>query len=384
MVRKTRVAVVWTEISGYLSACLRALSRVSDIELLVISDLANRSSESRRSFTQENFAWITDFRTVRGGNAKKRCAQIGASLLEFHPEVVIMNFQWRYLESYFVMAEVKRRQIFVVAAMDNTWADSVKQRAAILANRSIALLRPDAVWVPGERSLQYARRLFGGSIPVWMGLYSADSELFTQFAERKSFLGSDWPKSFLYVGRFSPEKGLANLLRAYDDYRNCTQGPWDLVLVGSGDLQSQSEGRAGVRVLPFQQPSEVARLMASSGAFVLPSWHEPWGVVLHEAALSGLPIICSDSCGASVELVQNGFNGFVFPTRGVAELKKCLVAISTDRHRAAQMGQNSMLLGRRVSTTLWAQTLVLGVKALRPDLFPPSLQISPSGKSETI
>jgi glycosyltransferase involved in cell wall biosynthesis len=50
--------------------------------------------------------------------------------------------------------------------------------------------------------------------------------------------------------------------------------------------------------------------MQNSGAFILPSTFEPWALVLHEAASAGLPIICTDVCGASPHFVINNYNGY--------------------------------------------------------------------------
>ena len=38
---------------------------------------------------------------------------------------------------------------------------------------------------------------------------------------------------------------------------------------------------------------------------------EPWGVVIHEAAAAGLPIIASHLCGATTAYVRDGVNGFI-------------------------------------------------------------------------
>jgi 1,2-diacylglycerol 3-alpha-glucosyltransferase len=52
---------------------------------------------------------------------------------------------------------------------------------------------------------------------------------------------------------------------------------------------------------------------AFAGAFIHPAIQEQWGLVVNEAAASGLPILCSDTVGAAAELVNDGVNGFAFP-----------------------------------------------------------------------
>ena len=44
----------------------------------------------------------------------------------------------------------------------------------------------------------------------------------------------------------------------------------------------------------FIQPKYLNDLLLNSSALILPSRYEPWGVIVHEAAAAGLPIIISD------------------------------------------------------------------------------------------
>ncbi len=47
--------------------------------------------------------------------------------------------------------------------------------------------------------------------------------------------------------------------------------------------------------------------------FALLSRHEPWGVVVNEAAACGLPLVLSDRVGAAPDLLREGENGFLVP-----------------------------------------------------------------------
>ena len=54
----------------------------------------------------------------------------------------------------------------------------------------------------------------------------------------------------------------------------------------------------------FVQPHDMPDLFARASVFVLPSNYEPWGVVIHEALSSGMPVLCSDKCGAAYDLLD--------------------------------------------------------------------------------
>ncbi len=51
----------------------------------------------------------------------------------------------------------------------------------------------------------------------------------------------------------------------------------------------------------------------AADVFALLSRHEPWGVVVNEAAASGLPLLLSDRVGAAPDLLRDGENGFLVP-----------------------------------------------------------------------
>src|SRR6266849_7649266 len=78
-----------------------------------------------------------------------------------------------------------------------------------------------------------------------------------------------------------------------------------------------------VALCGFVQPKLLPHLFANAGCLVLPSLFEPWGVVIHEGAAAGLPIICTSACGAAVHLV-NDRSGFVVPAGNVEELALAL------------------------------------------------------------
>ena len=74
--------------------------------------------------------------------------------------------------------------------------------------------------------------------------------------------------------------------------------------------------------------NDVARQMiANSDCLILPSRWDGWGAVVNEALMMGVPVICSDTCGAS-DLLGNPERGEVFKADSVAELadvlKRCM------------------------------------------------------------
>ena len=139
--------------------------------------------------------------------------------------------------------------------------------------------------------------------------------------------------NFLYVGRLAEEKNIAGLLGAWADYRRAG-GTWQLVLCGDGPERAALEAEAAR--LPFGQEvqfpglknsGELLPVYAQAGCFVLPSTREPWGLVVNEAMAAGLPVLVSERCGCSVDLVEPGENGYRFDPTDRAQLTGLLLAM---------------------------------------------------------
>ena len=110
--------------------------------------------------------------------------------------------------------------------------------------------------------------------------------------------------------------------------------------------------------------SELSREMEQAGCFVLTSIFEPWGLVIQEAAASGLPIIATDICGAAPHLVINNYNGYqVRPN--VQNIKKALQdIINMDKKELFRFAQNSRTLASNISPSLGVAHLMSVVESV--------------------
>ena len=136
---------------------------------------------------------------------------------------------------------------------------------------------------------------------------------------------------FLFVGRLSPEKGIATLIAA------AGRAGVALSIAGDGPLAGTLGG--AVRRLGRLEPAAVARAMAGALALVVPSLgYEAFPLVVAEAYAAGLPVIAS-RLGALAELVEDGVTGLHAAPGDADELAARLRWAEGNRDAMARMGR---------------------------------------------
>jgi glycosyltransferase involved in cell wall biosynthesis len=356
-----KIAFLWSELSGYMVASIEELKRQPEVDVLVVHWPVNKTAPFDLTNLAKDHCYIN--------KCSVSPAEMLARLQAFGPEVVLLS-GWGDCSYLRWAGALKQQGAKIVCCMDTQWRNTLRQRLAVLTKRFHTVRHFDAFWVAGERAAQFAQRLRVNRQAIWRGVYTCDSRKFdAAYASRRQKVqgGSPWPRQFLFVGRYCEAKGIHTLLQAYQSYRLKSQDPWELHCAGAGPLKSRLSAIQGVVDHGFVQPDELADLFGQAGAFVLPSMYEPWGVVLHEAASSGLPIVCSDQCGASVELLRDGYNGYLFEAGNSYELERSLSLLADmSTLSLSVMSERSSLVSKQFSPELWAEYLTqkaLGLKA---------------------
>lgn len=152
------------------------------------------------------------------------------------------------------------------------------------------------------------------------------------------------PRRYVFaMGRFVKEKGFDILLRAFAQGTCKTH---DLVLGGAGAegenlkaLAAELGISANTRFTGRLDRNQVAEFMAGSEFFVLPSRHEPLGIVNLEAMASGKAVIAS-RVGGVPEIIADGTNGVLVEGSNVPELATAMQKLAADRLLCARLGEN--------------------------------------------
>jgi glycosyltransferase involved in cell wall biosynthesis len=201
--------------------------------------------------------------------------------------------------------------------------------------------------VPGTASARYARSLGVPDERIHVAPNAVDARIFDVVHEPHDGC------VFLYVGRLDREKGLDVLLDAFADV------PGELVLVGDGGEAESLRSRAPQRVTfaGAHGRDELPAYYARADVFVLPSFSEPWGMVLNEAAAAGLPLVGTDAAGAALDLIEHASNGFRVAAGDVEELRTAMSALGTNPDLRARFGTQSREIAARFTPARWADAV---------------------------
>jgi glycosyltransferase involved in cell wall biosynthesis len=334
--KKKQILFLWAPLADYSVACLRQLSLQTGIELSIIYQPGDPNVpyqefdltffKTRFLYTKENESTLKDF-----------CERL-------MPDVIMMS-SWNYKFYMSISRQARRMGSFVISTFDGQWAATIRQWIGILT--APLFLKPsiDKFFVPGDRQYTFASKL--GYKNSMQGYYCANSSLFNSDIK----FGS---KNFIFVGRLVSSKGIDILIEAYRKYRHTAKAPWGLIICGEGKMQNLLICEEGIQYVGFLQPHGLSEIFKQARCLILSSYFEPWGVIIHEAALSGLAIITTNKVGAATFFVRDGQNGFIVNPDSLALYYAMKLLSAADDAKLEKMSAVSKTLGLLWTTEKWS------------------------------
>lgn len=341
-----KILFLYTELAGYFLACVRELVRQGH-EAHIVRWPVNKEAPFEFRFTNG----ITVYNRTDYDDK-----QLLALAQTIAPDAVVCS-GW-IDRDYVKVCNQLRKTAVTILALDNKWQGSLKQQFARIIS-PFTLKRIFAyAWVPGKLQATYARKLGFTENRIRNGFYSADTAFFAAHYEQfKTEKAGHFPHRFIYAGRYYDFKGIRELWQAFTELKEEQPNDWQLWCLGTGDVPPADH--PAIHHFGFVQPSEMHTYMQQTGVFVMPSRVEPWGVVLHEFAAAGFPLVCSSNVGAVNQFVHEGENGFIFSAGDVKALKEALLkTINTGDEKLRQMGETSAIKGKAISPESWAACLL--------------------------
>lgn len=290
------IAFAWSGLPQYAARCIGAVIKRYPGKVAVIGTRPNVPIEGMEASLGQSVHWID------GSRKDLRWCEMGLA----PPRLF---FQGGYYWPAFrrLGEECRAAGGFVVGQSDANWQAHWRQILIDpIRHRLLLRHRFDGWFVPGRSGSRHARIM--GYSPSWTreGMLGADSVIF-----KGGVPLSERPKTLVFVGRLVPIKNIIGLVNAFQKFV-VDYPEWQLLICGSGVQRDQIFDAPNIHVADFVQPVELAQKLKQARCLVLPSLYEPWGLVVHEAALCGCALALSSSVGAIADLAQPE-NSVIFP-----------------------------------------------------------------------
>jgi glycosyltransferase involved in cell wall biosynthesis len=336
-----RVVFLYSELAGYFLACAKELGQHPKVESVDIVHWP-LNPEAPFQFSSTPQYTLHPKKNFNRGELKQFLAQI-------NPTAIVCS-GWMDAD-YNAMAKAYCKLIPVVLTLDNWWTGSLKQWLAVLSSPFFIRRHFNRAWVPGAPQKPFAERLGFRRNHLATGFYCADPRPFEKIHEaRQKYEPS---KKLLYVGRYLDIKGVRELWHAFAKLSPAFPD-WELHCIGTGDLWDERMQHPKIVHHGFKQPHELAPFLEDAACFVMPSKKEPWGVVVHEMAIAGIPLLVSDQVGACSLFLQNELNGSTIHHSQLESILINFMKLPISKTRS--MSQHSHRLGLSLTPTKWAES----------------------------
>ena len=151
------------------------------------------------------------------------------------------------------------------------------------------------------------------------------------------------PPTLCFAGALNARKGADHLIEAL---RETFDLPWRLTIAGSIDPEIQERHHdflscSRVHAMGWVSRGQLARIMAGSDIFILPSLAEGSARVVFEALSAGCFVITTPNAGS---IVEDGEGGQIVSPGNVDELRSAIrEVLKQDRSKVARVGRRNRL-----------------------------------------
>lgn len=293
------ICIAWSGFPQYAARCVGAFVRSTDERVVVVATKPLVPIRGMEKYCECEIKWVDE-------NAQIDILE----LLGEMPRVILLG-GWGIRLFNDLRDQVRSAGGKALVAVDNNYQFSFKELLKAIRFRLNLRGCYDGYFVPGKSGVKLLRFYGVSKDRIQVGMYAADASLF-----KSTVPICERPKRIIYVGQICERKNVRRLVEVFLSIADRFP-EWSLDLYGSGPLTDeinrtiQKSRNQAVHLHAFAQPEELAALYGNSRIFVLPSLEEHWGLVVHEAALSGCVLLISRQVGAADDFVTSE-NGRLF------------------------------------------------------------------------
>jgi glycosyltransferase involved in cell wall biosynthesis len=348
---RPRVVFLTDVVTPYIVAVLSELARRVDLTALFCARTGTRSAEWALAeplpFRHRVLGGVAIPRRKIDGADYYPSPRILRALLAERPDVVIsgaFSFPTLFAAAYGRLADAR----LIIHSDGTSGSERGIGRLQLLA-RDRLLREASACVANSEPAAHRFIELGADPARVFRAPHSTNIAPFHAVArERFARAPVGGPVTVLHVGRLIPRKGIDRLLPAVAAAADVRLR---LAVVGSGPEEGRlrrltAELGIADRVA-FEgfvdQPGLPARY-AAADIFAMPTLDDPFGMVLLEAAASGLPLLASPFAGATLDLIDGGRSGLIADPADTVAWSSALRALARDPQLRRRLGERAHAL----------------------------------------
>ncbi len=335
--KKNRLLIIhpflWTHYKATIySELQQVFDKDPDAELLVLQVALNEKNRANLG----NIDWdlhkynlqllFDDF--VENTTVWQRFIKVCKWINKFKPTVInLPGYYDNALNLALIYCKIKG--IKVILSIDSTENDT-EQRSWKDSIKKWFVSQSSGFFCYGTKSTELMLKLGAKSNQILMKNNAVDNDSISKIHKKtlenrgkvKNELGLR-KYNFTYVGRLIEVKNIERLFEAYKKVQNEN---WGLICLGDGNEKdnlvsfAKSNELSGVKFIDGQNWQKIPEFLALADVFILPSYSEPWGLVVNEAMACEMPVLVSNRCGSAIDLVENNMNGFTFDPYSVDDL----------------------------------------------------------------
>ena len=344
------IVFCWQQLPIYAARNIGAFVRMSDEEVVVLRTVTDR-------FPIKGAAEMTGTKVIDvSPNDVRRIMDIVGCT----PEIIVSGGWgdhgfWRWVK------EIKGAGGYSIVCTDEpyrgkSWREILRKiRFKMFLARHI-----DFMFVAGAGGIKQFVEYYGLSKSrVVEGLYAGDRQL---FYNGKPIVQR--PKKFIYVGHYDANKNVTAMCRAFGRVQ---KNGWSLEVYGGGPLEQELKRFENefIHIHGYVNADQLGPMYRDARCFVLGSHAEQWGVVVHEACMSGCMLLLSNHVGSRFDFAMPENSVMFNPdseddfARGFDEVMNK----TDDECLSAQ--QKSLELGLRFSPDKFAVNLMQMIASVR-------------------
>lgn len=370
---KVRVFLFHNEVTPYRLPIFDRLAQIVDLHVYFSR---NKSPERLWSDSLENYSF-------KGRILMNSTLSFGRTCIVINWSLPFVLFKTRY--DVYIVAE-NTENIFSIGII--YFVAKILRRPFILWSGMTDVMYPQLlryhIWSNAKRVLLKIPRIFFYKFAHSLIVYGKCTKLYLRrygIKDDKIFAGTQIvPKSqlpkihgckkttkfpekkvVLCICYLSERKGVNYLIKAFKALRRK-----DVILIIGGvgkeekRLKYLAKGNKNIHFAGYMDGEEKARYYSIADIFVLPTLHDPWGLVINEAMYYGLPIITTDAAGCSQELIRG--NGIVVKAGDEKELFLALKKLLDNENLRKRMGKRSKEIIKTYNVSYAVNTFIQAIE----------------------